>query len=332
MNTSIQKKANTLRDVIVSQRNQIAMALPKHMDVDRLIRVSITALRNNPRLLSCSQVSVLGSIIQAAQLGLETDGALGHAYLVPYKNQCQLQIGYRGMIDLARRSGQIVSISARVVYDGDEFSYSYGLEETLVHRPKIKSGGEPIAAYAVAKLVGGGCQFEVLSLEEIEAAHDASPASSGPWDNYWSEMARKTAVRRLFKYLPVSVEIQKAVGLSDMASAGVPQHLETIFTEAEVVEAPPDEEPPKKAMAKLTEKLQAQAEPQEGKPEPVTVPADAFDAIKELHDFARQAWGKEYEGPLSRACETGGYKLDTLTEEQAGNVLDVLTDINETDA
>jgi recombination protein RecT len=310
MNKAIQKQSKSLRDMVISQRNQIAMALPKHMDVDRLIRVSITAMRNNPKILECSQVSVLGSIIQAAQLGLETDGALGHAYLVPYKRQCQLQIGYRGMIDLARRSGQIISISAQVVSENDEFDFSYGLEPCLHHKPNLKDPGEPIAVYAVARLVGGGHQFEVLSLNEIEAAHMASKARSGPWETHWKEMARKTAVRRLFKYLPVSVEIQKAVGLDEQAAAGVPQHLETIFTEAETIE--PDE-PPLKVVDQIKQSAKEKTE--------------TFNPVDELHHIAKEQWGDMWQGALKRSCENQGFMDDTLTDEQASAMIDIINNL-----
>lgn len=124
----------------------------------------------------------------------------------------QLIIGYRGMIDLARRSGQIVSISARTVRESDQFNYCYELDERLEHVP---SGNEdaPIShVYAVARLKDGGVQFEVMTLKQIEAVRSQSKAAnSGPWISHFEEMAKKTLIRRLFKYLPVSIESQRAV-------------------------------------------------------------------------------------------------------------------------
>src|SRR5690606_19283017 len=114
---------------------QIQAALPKHMTPERMARIVTTEIRKNQGLVKCDRNSFLGAVIQCAQLGLEPGNSLGHAYILPYGKQAQLIVGYRGMIDLARRSGQIVSISARTVHEGDEFAYRYGLEESLTHRP-----------------------------------------------------------------------------------------------------------------------------------------------------------------------------------------------------
>ncbi|KZC17054.1 recombinase RecT [Rhodanobacter sp. FW510-R12] len=232
---------------------QMALALPKHMTADRLARIALTEIRKVPKLAQCDQTSFLGAIMQVAALGLEPGGALGHAYLIPFDKrgkldngqwgvvgtEVQLIIGYRGMIDLARRSGQIVSLSARIVYAKDKFSYSYGLDEVMEHVPHEGTDpGEMTHVYAVAKLVGGGVQFEVMSRAKVEQTRDGSqgyqaavkaaskynkPVDS-PWTNHFDEMAKKTVIRQLFKYLPVSIEIQRAVGLDEQADAGVPQH------------------------------------------------------------------------------------------------------------
>ncbi|TPG08288.1 recombination protein RecT [Rhodanobacter glycinis] len=229
---------------------QMALALPKHMTADRLARIALTEIRKIPKLAQCDQTSFLGAIMQIAALGLEPGGALGHAYLIPFdkstkdgnnwvkKTEVQLIIGYRGMIDLARRSGQIVSLSARVVYANDKFSYAYGMEETLEHVPHEGADpGEMTHVYAVAKLVGGGVQFEVMSRAKIERIRNESQgyssakkyakegqAINSPWESHFDEMAKKTVIRQLFKYLPVSIEIQRAVGLDEQADAGLSQH------------------------------------------------------------------------------------------------------------
>jgi len=238
-------------------KQQIALALPKHMTADRLARIALTEVRKNPKLAKCDQASFLGAIMQLASLGLEPGGALGHAYLIPFERsvkrgnvwtkimEVQVVIGYRGMIDIARRSGQIISISARVVRARDKFSYTYGLDETLQHEPYEgpDDPGEVTHAYAVAKLVGGGVQFEVMPVAQILRVRDASqgykaavasaaqynkPVDS-PWTNHFDEMARKTPTRNLFKWLPVSIEMQRAVGLDEQADAGLPQHNATVI-------------------------------------------------------------------------------------------------------
>ena len=201
------------------------------MTSDRMARIVTTEIRKIPKLLQCNPKSLFGAIIQASQLGLEPGSALGHAYLIPYKNDVQLIIGYRGMIDLARRSCQIQSIEARAVYDGDDFSYSFGLHPDLQHTPCTYDKNNPLThVYAVAHLKDGGVQWDVMSRDEVEAVRSQSRAGqSGPWVTHFTEMAKKTVIRRLFKYLPVSIEIQKAVGIDELGEAGKPQGNDTLI-------------------------------------------------------------------------------------------------------
>ncbi|WP_137010114.1 recombination protein RecT [Aquitalea aquatilis] len=217
---------------------QMALALPKHMTSDRLARIALTEIRKVPALARCEQTSFLGAIMQCAQLGLEPGGALGHAYLLPFENrrkgitEVQFIVGYRGMIDLARRSGQIVSLAARAVYQNDKFSYQYGLHEDLQHVPCENGEPGPLThVYAVARLKDGGIQFEVMSRLEVEKVRAQSKAgNNGPWVSHFDEMAKKTVIRRLFKYLPVSIELQQAVGLDERADAGQTQDNAAILT------------------------------------------------------------------------------------------------------
>ncbi|MEH2922385.1 recombination protein RecT [Samsonia erythrinae] len=238
--TRTNEKPKTLDQLLASPKikAQMALALPRHMTADRLARIATTEIRKVPKLATCDQVSFLGAIMQCAQLGLEPGGALGHAYLLPFDKrqkvngrwetvatEAQLIIGYRGMIDLARRSGQILSISARTVYQNDKFSYAYGLEETLEHVPnETGNRGDLTHVYAVARLKDGGVQFEVMSRADVEKVRAMSKAgSNGPWVDHFDEMAKKTVIRRLFKYLPVSIELQQAVVLDEKAEAGIAQ-------------------------------------------------------------------------------------------------------------
>lgn len=222
---------------------QMALALPRHVTADRLARIALTEVRKIPKLAQCDQTSFLGAIMQCCALGLEPGGALGHCYLIPFENkrqnrtEVQFIVGYRGMIDLARRSGQILSIEARAVYDKDYFEVELGLDSKIVHRPDwtASNRGSLTFVYAVAKLKDGGVQFDVMSRAEIEAIRDKSQGYSvakryardgvinSPWASNFEEMAKKTVVRRLFKYLPVSIEIQRAVGMDEQADLGVQQ-------------------------------------------------------------------------------------------------------------
>lgn len=229
--------AGLLSDPKIKQ--QMALALPKHLDADRLARIALTEIRKVPALAQCNQESFLGAVMQCAQLGLEPGNTLGHAYLLPFGNgkakdglaNVQLIVGYRGMIDLARRSGQIISISAYTVHEHDEFSYQLGLDPDIKHVPANAERGDVTHVYAVAKLKDGGVQFEVMSRYDIEQVRKSSKAgNNGPWVSHWDEMARKTVIRRLFKYLPVSIEMQTAVALDERAEAGIDQQNAAVIT------------------------------------------------------------------------------------------------------
>jgi recombination protein RecT len=173
---------------------------------------------------------------------------LGHAYLVPFWNSkkrrkdVQVIVGYKGLVDLARRSGQIISVAAHAVYEHDLFDFEYGLEEKLSHRPARGDRGEVIAFYAVAKMKEGGHAFEVMWREEVDAIRDASqnayrkgnkgemvPNKMSPWWDHYESMGRKTVLRRLAKYLPLSVEFATAVTMEEVAESGKSQRLDTVL-------------------------------------------------------------------------------------------------------
>jgi recombination protein RecT len=231
-------KPTTIHGFLEAYKGEIARALPRHMTADRMARIALTECRKNPALMKCDPATLFGAVIQCAQLGLEPGGALGHAYLIPFENRkrgtmdAQFIIGYRGMLDLARRSGQIVSISAREVREKDKFAYRYGTDEFIEHVPAGGERGELTHVYAVARLKDGGVQFEVLTRAEIERIRDASQGykmavkfnrTDSPWVTHFTEMAKKTAIRRLFKYLPVSIELQRAVALDEAGEEGFSQ-------------------------------------------------------------------------------------------------------------
>ena len=221
-------KPKTKAPIIVQQvlsdqfKKQLALAVPKHLNADRMARIAATEVRKNKALLNTEPTSFLGSVMQAAQLGLEPGSALGQAYLVPYGNQCQLIIGYKCMIDLARRSGQVLSLNAYAVREGDDFNFQLGLKPDIHHVPSLEADRikNPITyVYAVATLKGGGYQFEVMSRAEVEAAR-AKAKSKNIWNTYFEEMAKKTVIRRLFKYLPVSIEALEITNADAKREAG----------------------------------------------------------------------------------------------------------------
>ena len=280
-------KTGSMLDIVRSKsfQAQMALALPKSMTAERLTRIVMTECRKVPALMQCNQESFFGAVLQCAQLGLEPGSALGHCYLLPFGNgksrdgrpNCQLIIGYRGMIDLARRSGQIVSINAYCVHEADEFEYELGLHPDIHHRPSPLAERGPVTyVYAVAVLKGGGVQFEVMSRAEIEAVRVQSKAGkSGPWVTHWEEMARKTVVRKLFKYLPVSIEAIRAVEIDEKSDRGEAvtedDFIDTTFVDKgqELEPVTPIEEP---------------AEPEPPQPEPAPAQPDVTD----------EAWVKAY--------------------------------------
>lgn len=237
--------------LLEKKKGELAKMLPKTLSIDRLLKVAQIAATTTPALAKCDVPSLVGAIGQCAQMGLEPNTVLGHAYLVPFNtkrkdangqerwvNSVQVIIGYKGLIDLARRSGQIVSIAAHEVCAADKFELIYGLEEKLNHTPAMGERGEVVGFYAVAKLKDGGYSFEFMSVHQVRDIMKATQSKGGygPWKDHFIEMGRKTVIRRLAKYLPLSIEFQTAVALDNQAEAGRDQNLDTIDGEFSLVQ------------------------------------------------------------------------------------------------
>ena len=255
-------RAAAVREILIKSKEGLQQALPKHMTAERMIRVAMTVIQKTPKLLECDKRSLIGAIVEASQLGLEPDGVLGHAYLVPYtlnKNKpneitvCQLIPGYKGLIDLSRRSGTIKTVEARIVYEKDEFDFSYGLNPKCEHRPSRQPDpGKPIYVYAIGHLINGGVQYEVMTVREVESIRSRSRASrNGPWVTDWEAMAKKTVLRRLCKLLPVSVETQRAIAIDEhddsstpLVNLGVGLDLDLSEAEAELIDQQDEQETP----------------------------------------------------------------------------------------
>lgn len=207
-----QSPAQTIAAYLKRMGPEIERALPKHMDADRLARIALTTIRTTPKLMECNLPSLMGAVMQAAQLGLEP-GLMGHCYIIPYGKEATFIIGYKGMIDLARRSGNIQSIYAHAVYENDDFDYELGLHPKLEHKPHMEGDrGEFIGAYAVAHFKDGGYQMEFMPKSEIEKRRARSASANSrhsPWNTDYEEMAKKTVIRHMWKYLPISIEIQQ---------------------------------------------------------------------------------------------------------------------------
>jgi len=205
---ALSKQPQTIKDFIKVYQKEVAKALPKVMTPERFTRIVTTALTTTPKLAECTPQSFIGSMMQAAQLGLEPNTPLGQAYLIPYGAQCQFQLGYKGMIELAHRSGEVKSIEAHVVHEGDEFDFEYGLEARLRHKPSMMTGGAPVWVYGIVHFKDGGYAFEVMSYEEC-MAHGKKYSKTfrnGPWQTEPEEMAKKTVLKKVLKYAPMKTD------------------------------------------------------------------------------------------------------------------------------
>lgn len=219
MSTDIQThqppKPSTVRDLICGDKFKAAMAavLPKHLTADRMARVAIAAMTRTPKLAECDPTSLMQCMMSLSQLGLEPDGRRAH--LIPYGKVCTLIIDYKGLVELASRSGAVSNIHADVVCENDVFEYDRGaLTKHLIDFRKPR--GAVFATYAIARFKDGGEKCEVMTRDEVESIRKRSKAgTSGPWVTDWNEMAKKTVFRRLSKWLPLSPEFRDALEIDD---------------------------------------------------------------------------------------------------------------------
>jgi len=194
----------------------------------RIIQAARLAVAREPNLLRCTPQSIVVAVQDLAELGLVAGGPGREAYLVPYGDKCTPIVGYLGLLKLAHQSMAIKSIVANVVYERDEFDYLEGSNPWLTHKPAVfaEDRGAILGAYALAVLVSGGVQFEIMSLAALYAIRDRSRAkNSGPWRTDETEMMRKTVVRRLYKYLPKSPSMDGAYGMDEDAEDRAPMPL-----------------------------------------------------------------------------------------------------------
>ena len=208
-----------MRAYIAKMEGEIAKALPSVLTPERFTRITLSALSTTPKLAETTPQSFLGAMMTAAQLGLEPNTPLGQAYLLPFKNkgvlECQFQIGYKGLIDLAYRSEQVSLIQAHEVRENDNFTYEYGLDPKLSHKPALRDRGEVYCYYAMFRTKDGGFGFEVMSRDDIEEHARKYSQSYGsdfsPWKSNFDEMAKKTVLKRVLKYAPLKSDFIKAV-------------------------------------------------------------------------------------------------------------------------
>lgn len=223
------KTGKTMQDYIKQMEGEIKKALPSVITPERFTRMVLSAISTNPKLAECTPQSFLGAMMNAAQLGLEPNTPLGQAYLIPYFNgkkkclECQFQIGYKGLIDLAYRSGEVSIVQAHTVYENDEFEYELGLDPKLRHIPAKTDRGNPICYYAMFKTKDGGYGFNVLSVEDARKHGQRYSKSFGssPWTTNFDEMAKKTALKATLKYAPLKSDFVKGVSADETIKTGI---------------------------------------------------------------------------------------------------------------
>lgn len=221
-----------------AMQKQLVAALPAGFSAPRLMRTVLTEVRKNPDLLNCTLDSLVMASITAAQLGLEP-GPLGHCYLVGFnqniapkgqtakwEKRAQCIIGVRGMLDLARRSGEIEEIGAEIIRKNDTFVFRKGFNAQCdLEFPLDRPRGDIVAVFAYAKTKDGGRYAELMTIEQVNHVRGKSKnAERGPWVDDWEEMARKTVLKRLCKYLPLSLEAAERIAEDqdrEFADAGI---------------------------------------------------------------------------------------------------------------
>lgn len=243
----IQKQQNEMKapekkpmqQYIKSMEGEIKKALPSVITPERFTRIVLSALSVNPKLRSCTPASFLGAMMTSAQLGLEVNTPLGQAYVLPYLNkgvlEAQFQLGYKGLIDLAYRSGEVEVIQAHVVHEHDKFECEYGLDPKLTHKPADTDRGDPIKVYAVFKTKSGGFCFEVMSMEDVKkhaAKYSKSYGSSySPWKTNFEEMAKKTVLKRVLKYAPLKSDFVRAAVQDEVIKKDLSDDMFTVPNE-----------------------------------------------------------------------------------------------------
>lgn len=251
-----------VRNSITAMSDQFKAALPSHIPVDRFVRTVMTAVQTAPDLMNADRRTLFAAAMRAAQMGLLPDGREGA--IVTFSGKCQFMPMLAGILKLVRNSGELASIDAQVVYRNDKFTYRPGIDLVPVHEPDwFSDRGEVIGVYAVARMKDGAAYVEIMNKNQIEQVRSVSRAkNSGPWSQWWDEMARKTAIRRLAKRLPLSTDID-----------GVIHEDDDLFMPPEQPAAPEPEakQQPQRRRASALEKVAAQA--------PSTVPDDDSNVI-----------------------------------------------------
>lgn len=280
----VKRAGDAVRTPLLQRQDDWVPMLPPGVRAESLLNSFAMAVNTNPALAKCTRSSLIETFLGAAKLGLDASGMLGSAYPVPYGTECKLIIGYRGLVDLCRRSGQIESIYAVAVHENDEFALEQGTANRIVHRPMLDGERGPFKlAYAVAKLKGGEIQTDWMSKADIDRVRGMSKAGkNGPWVDHYVEMAKKTVLRRLVKLLPMSVEVLTEISRFDRE--------EFAFAEAQAYREGPNTATAARAkllgMAGKAPSVPATGQtPSSAGHVPTPAPADGWEAQRAGHAF-----------------------------------------------
>lgn len=286
------EKKGTLGEWLKERKDALNSALPVGtVNVDRFMQSAILAITNPkmPNLRLCSKDSIFRSLKEAASYGLELNGTLGQAYLIPYNEKvngkyemtCHFQMGYKGLIALARRSNTIKTIAAEPVHENDIFEVQLGMGRSLSHKIDImKERGDIIGYYCLVELCNGGSQFKVMSKKDVEnhrnkfsKAYDEKD-SNNIWNKNFDAMALKTVVIQALKLCPISIEAMDAVMREEREDIkDITDDVEYTVSDApaEATETPAIEEP--------------KEQPKEPKPETKKEPVQpSFDEMNGMTD------------------------------------------------
>jgi recombination protein RecT len=343
----------TVSDLLGKYKEQIAMALPKHLTPERMIRVALTAVSRSHMLQKCSPATIAGCVVQASILGLEPDGVLGEAYLVPYWNkkanngrggyECQLIPGYQGMLKLVRNSGELKMVDVQEVCENDFFDFEKGMDPYLTHKPAMAGRGEIKYYWAGAVLQNGGKQFEVMTKQAIEEHRDkyskgayvtergqfvldkeGNKILQGPWKDSPDWMFKKTPLRKLIKLLPKSAQAQVAVALDEARDAGIPQRF-TVDVPIELQQSDNGGEPEQVE----GEQIKAPQRLSEAKPETVETPTETPAQKKTREAAEKKAIKKSIEDLFTEAQieqHTGGRDINALSLDELVQLKDGLSE------
>jgi len=331
-----QSQPQSIGQLIQNLRPEIARALPRHMDADRMARIALTVVRRTPKLAQCTPQSFMGALLSAAQLGLEL-GVSDEAYLVPYEHrkglqagtiECQFIIGYQGYAKLFWQHPMAKNIDAQAVYTNDEFDYEYGLNPFLRHKPSMDGPqGDPIAYYAVASLTSGGSAFVVLSAEQVKRLRNGKVGPSGDIPDPMHWMERKTAVRQLVKLLPKSPNLQRALNAdetvrTDLREDAIDAPVQDLILGSSVVDTP---------VGDVDTSTGEIVDPPVERPRGDITQAQQ----RKLHALLRAAVGTDRDAGIKLVNETLTDRpdiksTDELSKVDAGRVIDELERLTET--